>query len=318
MFNKMKGMGYASLITLGLAVPTVLASPASAQPASCSEVYVIAANGVGASGPNSVAERWADEYRGKPGYQVSTLDYPQSFWPLGAYSYDASTLMGSQRMYDQVRWNQTNCPESRTILIGHSAGARVVDDTVTRLAREGHDYNVAADVIGNPKRVGGAESTLSGLYPGASMTGPHGSYGNIPVRDTCRNSDGICDLPSLGSNPIGFIDGVAGYLFGKHGNYAPNPTEPTVTEEIMLDDGPQIKELPPQVILPEIPVPHVSLPPVNYGPIPNINDIGAVLNPGPYVPTPVRNYVPVEVQNVLPREVLDFVPPPLPVLPPLF
>lgn len=316
MINKIKGILFA--ICISLAGMIGLSSPASAQPASCSEVYVIAANGIGASGPNSIAEKWADVYEGRPGYHVSTLDYPQSFWPLGPYSYDASTQMGSQRMYDQVRWNQVNCPESQTILIGHSAGARVVDDTVTRLAREGYDYNVSADVIANPKRVGGVESTLSGLYPGASMTGPHGSYGNIPVRDTCRDGDGICDLPAFGSNPIGFIDGVAGYLFGKHGNYAPNPVAPTVTEEILIPDGPQIRELPPQVILPAPVVPQVSLPPINYGPLPNINDVAKVLNPGPYVPTPVRNYLPVEVQNVLPKEVLEFVPPPLPVLPRLF
>lgn len=267
---------FASIILIVLLVFACIVAffPTSAKAqVNCSETYVIIANGIGAYGPNQIAERWADKYR-TPENHVSTLDYPQSFFPLGPVSYDESTRQGSNLMYGQVRWNQENCPNSETVLIGHSAGARVVDDTVTRLAREGYDYNVKADVVANPKRVGGVESTLPGLYFGATMTGPHGSYGNIPVRDTCRQGDGICDLPK---DPFLFVDGIAGYLGGKHIDYKAPATTPEVTEEVMIPDRPTLR-------LPD------------------------------YVPTPIRNYLPVEVHNFIPKEILDYVPPPLPKL----
>lgn len=317
MMKRMKGVyGTIAVAATILGSSVVVAnSTATAQPADCADVYVTVIDGTGGNNPNSIARHWGAQYEGREGYQVNHLtrdEYEATFWPLGPYSYDRSVSNGADAAYNRVRYNQTRCPESKNHLIGHSQGADAGERALERLAKEGHSDNITADFVGNPRRVGGSEDVLPGLYPGASMAGPHGDRGNAIVRDHCDERDFICNTPQPLQNPIGFVDNLAGYVFGtKHAGPPPVTELPTQSEDILVPSAPQVKELPAPVYLPGPDLPELQLPPVEYGPLPNVDDVTHAFNPGPYVPTPVKNYLPPEVQSVLPPEVLNFIPPPL-------
>ena len=311
MIKKVKGVLGAAIATIAVASASlVTANTVTAQPADCADVYVTVIDGTGGDSPISIARKWGAEYEGREGYQIDHLndqEYPATFWPLGPYSYDKSVSDGADAAYNRVRYNQTRCPESKNHLIGHSQGADVAERTIERLASEGHSDGITADLVGNPRRPGGVEDVLPGLFPGATMEGPHGNRGNAIARDHCVGGDFICDTPQPLQDPIGFVDSAAGYLFGtKHAGPEPVSELPTKSEDIYYPSQPQVRELPPPVYLPGPALPEVPLAPTEYGPLPNVDDLIK-----PYVPTPVKNYLPPEIQAVLPPEVLNFVPPPL-------
>ncbi len=311
--KKYKGVFGAVAIAALIAGSTVVATNtvANAQPEDCAKVYVTVIDGTGGDSPVSIARNWGEKYEGRPGYQVDHLnraEYPATFWPLGPYSYDKSVSDGADAAYNRVTYNQNRCPESKNHIIGHSQGADSAERTIERLAKEDRSAGVTADLVGNPRRFGGSEDVLPGLYPGAQMVGPHGDRGEAIVRDHCDVGDFICNTPQPLQNPIVFIDNAAGYIFGtKHAGPPPVSELPTQSEDILYQSPPQVRELPAPVYFPGPDLPEVYLPPIEYGPLPNVDDI----LPGPYVPTPVKNYLPIELQNVLPPEVLNFVPPPL-------
>ena len=102
------------------------------------------------------------------------------------------------------------CPSDHVQAFGFSEGAAVVHSWVSQKQFP----NSSAVLIGDPKRPAGPGGPgfaslgfLVGL--GAPLTGVDGNYGNVPVLQVCRRTDGICDI----------FAGPIGYFTGEHLRY---------------------------------------------------------------------------------------------------
>lgn len=267
----------AAIAAAALSTPVVAAQTVDAAPRCLTNVVVDGTGSV--NGSNSVAHYWAPD--------AVRIQYPGSFWPLGAYNYDQSVAMGVVETKRVVRAERAKGCDVH--ITGHSQGARVAGDAIAELAAEDGDVSyVSADLLSDPRHAGhGVEVMVPLGVPGYRMSGERAGFGNARVNTVCVAGDPICDFPNLVADPGAVFDVVPNYL-GLHGAYPVG-----VVNEVPVVPGPvDVVRMP-------------ALPPLP--PLPNVSD--------GYRPIPVSEYVPVELRQLLPAGVLGFVPPPLPPMP---
>ncbi|MBF6358181.1 PE-PPE domain-containing protein [Nocardia higoensis] len=244
------------------------------------------------------------------GNRVESVDYSSSVWPTGPYTKDQSVAEGERVLAAQIANYRAECPGGHVKVIGHSLGAEVA----------GNQAALADEVVlyGDPRRPGGIYDAIPGVYPGTSNPDHRDPAPN--VTSVCHEYDFVCDSPAPWSDPVRFGLGVQGFLFGWHG-YAPNEGADWGPGDHYVEKpspNPNIPQNTPTGVPPIVePLP---LPAWEPGPLPNMMDANPIIDaftPQPYTPTPIRDYTPEWVDPLLPPQVLDFVPPPLPALPPL-
>ncbi|MGC5247127.1 cutinase family protein [Gordonia sp. DT219] len=168
---------------------------------------------------------------------ASDEDYTTALWPVGAIGYNDDVARGKQQLIQQVATYQTACPNSEIVIVGYSQGARVAGDVLSDIAHgratttvDGVTYTISdsneirGELYSDPRRDGdksgrGIELSWVGLIPGLTLSGPRDGFGDIPVISYCTQGDGICDMPDPLYDPIGALNGIAGYVLGRHGSY---------------------------------------------------------------------------------------------------
>ena len=165
------------------------------------------------------------------GYTVERVEYPASIWPLGAFGFDDSQSQGVAATMSTVANYQAQCDGKPVVIVGYSQGAGIGGDVLTDIGTgntSGYEIS-STDVSGllysDPRQAGtlygqGIERVLIGVIPGLTMAGGRDvdDFGGIPVTTVCFTGDPICDLPDPLHDPIGALDGLAGYWV-KHGLY---------------------------------------------------------------------------------------------------
>lgn len=187
-----------------------------------------------------------DGYKAK-GYEVISVDYPTTLWPLGATGYDADVAQGVAATKSAIGGYQSSCSGSPVVVVGYSQGARVAGDVLSDIGNnrddavtlaDGESYDISSTGItgllySDPRRDGsvdgeGVELALIGIIPGLTMSGPRqGGFGDIAVTEVCAQGDGVCDVPDPLHDPIGALDALVGY-FVYHGVY-PSLMDETVS-----------------------------------------------------------------------------------------
>ncbi|KNA90649.1 PE-PPE domain-containing protein [Gordonia sp. w5E2] len=165
------------------------------------------------------------------GYTVERVEYPASIWPLGAFGFDDSQSQGVAATMSTVASYQAQCQGYPVVIVGYSQGAGIAGDVLTGIGTgntSGHEISpskVSGLLYSDPRQAGtlygqGIERVLIGVIPGLTMAGGRGvdDFGGIPVTSVCFTGDPICDLPDPLHDPLGALDGFAGYWV-KHGLY---------------------------------------------------------------------------------------------------
>jgi hypothetical protein len=240
------------------------------------------------------------EYEAQQGNRVEALDYKSSVWPTGPYTKDESVTDGRARLQARIAEYRQDCPNGHVTVIGHSLGAEFADEA-------------DADRVvtyGDPRTPGGIYSALPGIVPGISSPGPRDP--DPRVTTVCHEFDAICDSPAPWADPAKFVQGWAGYAMGWH-YYAPDEADGLPPGDHLIDRPAPLPWLPESTPTGIPNAPTAPLPTWEPGPLPSLE----MLDPGPYVPTPLSTWIPDEVEAFLPPEVTGFVPPPLPAIPAL-
>ncbi|EGD56541.1 cutinase family protein [Gordonia neofelifaecis] len=189
-------------------------------------------DGARSGGVAGVGNRYAAQ-----GYRVTYVEYPTNLWPLGPISYNDDVAVGKAATERAIIDYQSRCPGRPVVVAGYSQGARVAGDVLSDAAngrskpmrvngrmRTVRTAGLSGELYSDPRRDGrgrsaGVENTLIGLIPGILMSGPRdGGFGSVPVTQVCVRGDGVCDVPDPLADPIGAVDGLAGYWV-KHGYY---------------------------------------------------------------------------------------------------
>ena len=165
------------------------------------------------------------------GYTVERVGYPASIWPLGAFGFDDSQAQGVAATMSTVASYQAQCKGKPVVIVGYSQGAGIGGDVLTDIGTgntSGHEISptgVSGLLYSDPRQAGtlygqGIERVLIGVIPGLTMAGGRDvdDFGGIPVTTVCFTGDPICDLPDPLHDPLGALDGLAGYWV-KHGLY---------------------------------------------------------------------------------------------------
>jgi hypothetical protein len=190
-------------------------------------------------GPDNSPNPGSD-YAGKKAYKVIYADYPATVWPAGATGYDESTRQGIASTKSAIAGYQQSCGDKPVVVAGYSQGARIAGDVLSDIGNgrgltgtfaDGTEYTINPETISgelyaDPRQDGdktgrGIELSLIGVIPGLTMSSArHGGFGSLAgnVVSVCIDGDPICDLPDPIYDPIGAIDGLAGYWV-KHGRY---------------------------------------------------------------------------------------------------
>ncbi|RPA12195.1 PE-PPE domain-containing protein [Gordonia sp. OPL2] len=198
-------------------------------------------------GPDNQPNPGSD-YAGDNAYKIIYADYPATVWPAGATGYDESTRQGIASTKSAIAGYQQTCNGKPVVVAGYSQGARIAGDVlsdigngrdseVTITDKDGNPVvvsinsgTVSGELYADPRQGGdktgrGIELSLIGVIPGLTMSGAReglGDRGFGTLEDTivsvCIDGDPICDLPDPIYDPIGAIDGLAGYWV-KHGRY---------------------------------------------------------------------------------------------------
>ncbi|MDL9945903.1 cutinase family protein [Gordonia sp. ABSL11-1] len=190
-------------------------------------------------GPDDKANP-ASDYAGEKAYKIIYADYPAAVWPAGATGYDESTRQGIASTKSAIAGYQQSCGDMPVVVAGYSQGARIAGDVLsdigngrglTGTSADGAGYTINPETISgelyaDPRQDGdktgkGIELSLIGVIPGMTMSGARdGGFGSLAdnVVSVCIDGDPICDLPDPMYDPIGAIDGLAGYWV-KHGRY---------------------------------------------------------------------------------------------------
>jgi hypothetical protein len=156
-------------------------------------------------------------------YAVTHVDYPATFWPLGAQSYDANIEVGKAELVRAVKAYQAAC-DTPVVIIGYSQGARIAGDVLADIETHGIESDgLSGELYSDPRRAGdgrgaGAEVNFAGAYPGVVLDGERDGEFGVPVYSVCIEGDPVCDLPDLLHDPIGAIDALIGF-FTKHATY---------------------------------------------------------------------------------------------------
>lgn len=188
----------------------------------------------------------ADRYE-KQDYKVIHANYPATVWPAGATGYDASSEAGIASTKSAIATYQNSCKTSPVVVVGYSQGARIAGDVLSDIGNDPQDKVtivengqqvevtinpdlISGELYADPRQAGdktgrGIELSLIGVIPGLTMSGPRigegeRGFGELESRvvSVCIDGDPICDLPDPIYDPIGAIDGLAGYWV-KHGRY---------------------------------------------------------------------------------------------------
>jgi len=199
---------------------------ATEAPADCGNgaVFVVAGTG----DPDFLHTRGVEARYIARGYVVKRVDYPATFWPLGAQSYDANIGIGQAVLTDDVATYQSDCPGKPAVITGYSQGARVAGDVLADIAAGKADGvsadGVSGELYADPRRRGtsagaGAEVNLINAYPGAMLDGSRdGDFGDLTVYSICIDGDAVCDVPDPRRDPIGALDALLGFWV-KHFSY---------------------------------------------------------------------------------------------------
>lgn len=299
-------VGLAAVISVGLSTPAIASADTN-----CASSYEFSVPGtfIGPHVENTEVFREGD-------HEVAVIHAGQDFWPFGNNTFDESTNQAEGDLKSRVRWLEQNCPDSDVTVYGHSAGSHVAGNVNEELQAEGYTGKSKWILLSDSRGKYGIETKLSGLYPGASMGGPRGPM--LPnTSEVCNeHTDVICDARNA-SDFFGLVQGIAGYFMGWHGRYNGYEQENLGPGYHAVPQPTPIPFLPASSPLPIPDLPQIGLPEWTPGPLPDLNPLIGAVNPGAYVPTKLEQFLPVELNNVLPKEVREFVPPALPVLPPL-
>lgn len=165
------------------------------------------------------------------GYTVKRVEYPASIWPLGSFGFDNSQAQGVAATLSTVQSYQASCEGKPVVIAGYSQGAGIAGDVLTDIGTHttpGYDISsdgVSGLLYSDPRQAGnlygqGIELVMIGVIPGLTMAGGRSvdDFGGVPVTTVCFSGDPICDLPDPLHDPIGALDGLAGYWV-KHGLY---------------------------------------------------------------------------------------------------
>lgn len=165
------------------------------------------------------------------GYTVKRVEYPASIWPLGSFGFDNSQAQGVAAALSTVQSYQASCEGKPVVIAGYSQGAGIAGDVLTDIGTHttpGYDISsegVSGLLYSDPRQAGnlygqGIELVMIGVIPGLTMAGGRSvdDFGGVPVTTVCFSGDPICDLPDPLHDPIGALDGLAGYWV-KHGLY---------------------------------------------------------------------------------------------------
>lgn len=134
----------------------------------------------------------------------------------GGYNYGQT--VGAANLVQALDDYTARCP-GPVHVFGHSYGAGVVHTAVETIDQRWYANRVHVHVTGNPRRPGGIEDTYAGwtILPGITFRGAGVEPRNLGSwRDDCNPNDGICRLPWLLSDPVGYAQGIVGYLTGSH------------------------------------------------------------------------------------------------------
>ena len=138
------------------------------------------------------------------------------FWQKGGYTKGQTT--GAENLVKAVDAYAAACPEAPIFIRGHSYGAAIVHTALETIDKRPYASRVTVNVTGNPRNPGGIEDLFSGS---ASLGVQFRGEGIIPenvlgFESECNKNDGICDLPPMSTNSLGFGSGIIGYFTGAH------------------------------------------------------------------------------------------------------
>lgn len=215
------------------------------------------------------------------GYQYIPTPGGIFAWERGGYA--RGQAEGSANVISTLDAFAAACPGVRIDIQGHSYGAAIVATALETIDTRPYAPQVNVALTGNPRRAGGIEDNFRGFnlfglqFRGAAKVPVNvGSY-----VDRCNPRDGICNLPPLIRNPIGFLLGIVGYFTGAH-RYPSFPANPeTPTEPVIppipgltAPGAPAAASVAPAPALEEAPAPEPA--PVSE----------AAPEPAPVLPTP--------------------------------
>jgi hypothetical protein len=200
---------------------TALAAEPSSIECGSGAVFIVA----GTDDLAHVNTRLLEERYGPEGkdYVVEHVDYPATFWPLGAQSYDANIEVGKAELVRAVKAYQAAC-DTPVVIAGYSQGARIAGDVLADIETHGIEADgLSGELYSDPRRAGdgrgaGAEVNFAGAYPGVVLDGDRDGQFGVPVYSVCIEGDPVCDLPDPLHDPIGAIDALIGF-FTKHATY---------------------------------------------------------------------------------------------------
>lgn len=143
---------------------------------------------------------------------------PGGIFPWERGGYDVGQRQGAANAVSLLDAFAASCPAAEIHLTGHSYGAGIVATAAETIDARPYAGRVHVSLTGNPRRVGGIEDSIRGpVFPGITFRGA----ARVPVNvasytDVCNPRDGICNLPPLLRNPVGFFNGIIGYFTGAH------------------------------------------------------------------------------------------------------
>lgn len=145
---------------------------------------------------------------------------PKGIFPWESGGYNKGQNFGVEKLVEAVDAYASACPTAPIYIGGYSYGAAIVHTALETIDNRPYANRVTVNVTGNPRHPGGIEDNYSGS---ASLGIKFRGEGVIPenilgFNSECNKNDGICDLPPMSSDPVGFGSGVVGYFTGAH-NY---------------------------------------------------------------------------------------------------
>lgn len=171
-----------------------------------------------------------------PDVRTQVIVYSGAIAPIyGTQTLDDAVADAQHKLDIAVHTSYSQCPGTHISIAGYSEGAIPAGNELNQLAAATdipHDL-VNGVLYADARRpgvpgagldggAGGVMTNIPTFLPGATMQGPRGGFGDIPVREICHQNDGVCNSENPINNLLAFANGLAGYLDGDHG-YPLNP-----------------------------------------------------------------------------------------------
>lgn len=255
----------AALIAGAIAVVPLVASPGEAAAATCPSTMVFAINGVDGN-PAQVP--------GAPHNVPRTNVYYRNDLHSVVTDPVGTRRSGERALTSAITKYRAKCPDSHVRVYAHSYGSWVAGNV--RDSKPAVRRNSSWVLVSDPRSKMGV-LRLAPSIPGYFDAQGSRGKAKAPTASTCRTTDGVCWEPNPVVDPVGAVNGIAGYLTGAHGYRG---------DEVRQSPGVTVHRGTPVFVVPTQTPAVVSVP------------AAPVVSVDAYVPEPVEPIIPVAVKDL--------------------